>query len=44
MIEDKDKPMPIEEWESIVEAIEALGFTVLDDEITNKPKDKLWEE
>jgi hypothetical protein len=36
MIEDKDKPMSIEEWGRIVEAIEALGFTVLDEERDGK--------
>ena len=40
MIEDKDKPMSIEEWERIVEAVEALGFTVLDKERNDEPAGK----
>lgn len=40
MIEDKDKPMSIEEWERIVESVEALGFTVLGEERNDEPAGK----
>jgi len=35
----KDKEMSIEEWKKIVGGIEALGFTVLDDETTTEDKE-----